>query len=307
MWPDADDEEDYDLIARDETELGPGVRALLQHLGVTAAPERFPTGSLPVYAAGDLVLKLFPPVYTDELPVEAGVLSAVQGRLPVPTPRVHRTGEFEGWGYVLMDRLRGRSLSEAWDDLTSAGRERAADELGAALAALHRLPVPQIGDWFPENWDEFEQGQRAGCAGRHKALGLDGDWVAQIPAFLDGVDLAVDRPVLLHTEIGRQHLLVGEDGALTGLFDFEPAVRGAAEYEFVGVGCFVAQGDAAFLGRTMRAYGYPAADLDVAWRRRLMAWTLLHYYSNLGRYLQRLPAPAAPTLESLADRWFAIA
>jgi hygromycin-B 7''-O-kinase len=305
MWPDADDEEDYDFIARDEAELGPGVRALLRHLGVTDEPERYPTGSLPVYSAGDLVLKLFPPVYLDELPVEAGVLGAVQDRLPVPTPRVHRSGEFDGWGYVLMDRLRGRPLTEAWDDLTPAGRKRTADELGAALAALHRLPVPDIDDWFPADFDEFEQDQRAGCAGRHKALGLPGGWVSQIPAFLDGIDLAVPRPVLLHTEIGRQHLLVGDDGTLTGLFDFEPAIRGAAEYEFVGVGCFVAEGDAAFLGRTMRAYGYPADALDVAWRRRMMAWTLLHYYSNLARYLQQLPAPAEPTLESLADRWFA--
>lgn len=304
MWPDADDEEDYDFIARDEAELGPGVRALLGHLGVADEPQRYPTGSLPVYAAGDLVLKLFPPVYIDEFPIEAGVLSAVQGRLPVPTPRVHGTGEFEGWGYVLMDRLRGRSLSEAWDDLTPAGRERTADELGAALAALHRLPVPRIDDWDPEDFDEFERDQRAGCAGRHKALGLGAEWAEQIPAFLDDVDLTVDRPVLLHTEIGRDHLLVGGDGALRGLFDFEPAIRGAAEYEFVGVGCFVAEGDAAFLGRTMRAYGYPDGALDREWRRRMLGWTLLHRYSNLGRYLQRLPGPAAPTLASLADRWF---
>lgn len=303
MWPDAADEEDYDFVARDEAELGPGVRALLADLGVTDEPVRYPDGSLPVYAAGELVLKLFPPVYADELPVEAGVLTAVQGRLPVPTPRVHRTGEFEGWGYVLMDRLRGRSLTVAWDDLTPGQRERTADELGTTLAALHALPVPEIDDWFPADWAEFEDDQRAACAGRHKALGLSPEWVAQIPAFLDGVDLTTGSTVLLHTEIGREHLLVGPDGALTGLFDFEPAMRGAASYEFAGVGCFVAEGDAAFLGRTMRSYSDDPPDLP--WRRRTMAWTLLHYYSNLASYLHRLPAPAEPTLESLADRWFA--
>jgi hygromycin-B 7''-O-kinase len=305
MWPDAADEEDFDFIARDETELGPGVRALLADLGVAAEPVRYPTGSLPVYAAGDLVLKLFPPVYLDEMPVEAGVLRAVAGRLPVPTPAVHADGEFEGWGYVLMDRLHGRPLSEAWADLTPGQRDRAADELGAAMAALHAVEVPEIDDWFPEDWAEFEEDQRAGCAVRHKALGLDAGWVAQIPAFLDGTDLAVNAPVLLHTEIGRPHLLVGDDGGLTGLFDFEPAMRGAPEYEFVGVGCFVAEGDATFLGRTMRAYGYPDDALDQAWRRRMTAWTLLHYYSNLASYLQRLPGPAEPTLEALADRWYA--
>ena len=52
----------------------------------------------------------------------------------------------------------------------------------------------------------------------------------------------------------REHLLVSEGpgGAwrLTGLIDFEPAMRGEREYEFVGVGVFVAAGDFAqfFLG-----------------------------------------------------------
>src|SRR3954447_22907760 len=103
VWPDADDEEDFDAVARDERALGPGVRALCAELGVTGEPVRYAGGSLPVYAIGDLVLKLFPPVHAEELPVESGVLAAVQGRLPVPTPAVHATGTFERWGYVLMD------------------------------------------------------------------------------------------------------------------------------------------------------------------------------------------------------------
>jgi len=307
MWPDASDEEDYDFIAHDEQELGPGVRALLADLGAAGTPERYRGGSLPVYAVGDLVLKLFPPVYADELPVEAGVLRAVQGRLPTPTPRVHRSGEFEGWGYVLMDRLRGRPLIEAWDDLSPAQRDRTADDLGATTAALHALPPPEIEDWVPDDWGGFVDDQRAGCAGRHRALGLSADWVAQIPAFLDSVDLTVGEPVLLHTEMMRQHLLVGDDGELTGLFDFEPAMRGAAEYEFAGIGAFVSEGDARFLGRTLRAYGYPADRLDTDLRRRFLAWLLLHYYGNLADHLERLPEPGEPTLNSVADRWFATA
>lgn len=303
MWPEAFDEEDYDLVAHDEAALRPGLRGLLAELGVTGEPERYPTGSLPVYAIGDLVLKLFPPVYADELPVEAGVLAAVHGRLPVPTPRVHRTGEHDGWGYVLMDRLRGRPLTEAWDTLPDP--DRIADQLGAALAALHAVPPPAIADWWPADWDDFVAAQRDACAGRHRALGLPADLARQIPAFLDGVDLAAARPVLLHTEIMRAHLLVDDRGDLSGLLDFEPAMRGAPEYEFAAVGAFVAEGDPRFLGRTLRAYGYPAGRLDPALRRRLLAWLLLHYYSNLPAYLERLPAPAAPTLDALADAWFA--
>jgi hygromycin-B 7''-O-kinase len=297
MWPDASDEEDYDVIAKDEEALGPGVRALLAELGVEGTPVRYPTGSLPVYAVGDLVLKLFPPVYLDELPVEAGVLAAVHGRLPTPTPGVHRSGEHDGWGYVLMDRMPGAML-KVLDDTV-------ADQLGATVAALHALPPPEIDDWWPQDWDEFVADQRAGCVGRHRALGLSDEWARQIPAFLDGVDLSYGEPVLLHTEIMKAHLAVGHDGRLSGLFDFEPAMRGAREYEFAGLGAFVAEGDARFLRRTLLAYGYTEDQLDAGLRRRLLGWLLLHYYSNLPVYLNRLPAPGEPTLEAVADRWFA--
>jgi hygromycin-B 7''-O-kinase len=303
IWPCADDEEDFDFIARDERALGPGVRALCASLGVTGAASRYPTGSLPVYAVGDLVLKLFPPVHLDELPIEAGVLSAVHGRLAVPTPAVHASGAFERWGYVLMDRMPGVPLASAWPGLSPPERDALADQLGEAIAALHAVAPPEIDDWWPDDWSEFVEDQANGCVGRQRALGLDPAWVAQIPSFLAEAPLVDAPPVLLHTEILDEHLLYA-DGRLTGLIDFEPAMRGAAEYDFVGPAVFLANGDGRFYGRMLRAYGIrPDREL----RRRLMAWTLLHYYSNVPAYLKRLPDPAEASFASLADRWFATA
>jgi hygromycin-B 7''-O-kinase len=114
--------------------------------------------------------------------------------------------------------------------------------------------------------------------------------------------------VLLHTEVMSQHLLVtGSAGRLrlSGLIDFEPAMRGEREYEFVAVGVFVAKGDARFLARTLAAYGYGRDQLGPELRRRLLAWGILHRYSHLAGWLRRLPEPAEPTLCALADRWFA--
>ncbi|MEU4216612.1 aminoglycoside 3'-phosphotransferase/choline kinase family protein [Actinoplanes sp. NPDC026623] len=301
IWPSADDEEDFDFIARDEEALGPGVRALCASLGVTEAASRYPTGSLPVYAVGDKVLKLFPPVHIDELRVEAGVLAAVHGRLPVPTPAVHASGSFERWGYVLMDRMPGVPLASVWAGLARPERDALAGQLGEAIAALHAVDVPEIDEWWPADWSEFVEDQAAGCAGRQRALGLDPAWVAQIAPFLAGAPLGDAKPVLLHTEILDEHLLYA-DGRLTGLIDFEPAMRGAAEYDFVGPAVFLADGDGLFYGRMLRAYGI---EPDRELRRRLMAWTLLHYYSNVPAYLKRLPPPAEASFASLADRWFA--
>jgi hygromycin-B 7''-O-kinase len=101
-------------------------------------------------------------------------------------------------------------------------------------------------------------------------------WLAQIPAFLDGVALDPwPRPVLLHTEVMREHLLVTSHAggwSLSGPFDFEPAMRGAREYEFASVGLFVSRGDAGFLRRVLIAYGDPPGRLDDALSRRLLAY-----------------------------------
>jgi hygromycin-B 7''-O-kinase len=114
------------------------------------------------------------------------------------------------------------------------------------------------------------------------------------------------RTVLLHTEVMREHLTV-DGGLLSGLFDFEPAMLGAAEYEFASVGLFVACGDARVLRRVLLAYGYAPTALDEALSCRFMAHALLHRYSHLRWYLQRIPADGAVTLEQLATRWWPLA
>ena len=304
----ADTAEACDAVCEDEEALRPGVDALLRELGVDpAAATRFATGALPVYGTDELVLKLFPQVHAEEYPVEAAVIEALHGRLPIPTPRLLGSGERDGWGYVLMTRLPGESLDSAWGQISSPQRYRLAEELGVALAVLHGLALPQVPEWWPLDWDEFVAQQRAGCVERQRARGLADEWLAQIPAAID-VDLTSRPLVLVHTEVMREHLLVKRDAAgawrFSGLIDFEPATAGAREYEFVGVGCFVAQGDRRFLRAVLTAYGFTDDKLDAAFRQRLMAWTLLHYYSNLPAWMERMPAPSEPTFAALADAWY---
>lgn len=308
-----DTDEAFDALIGDDAALRPGVEALLRANGVDPAGlTRYQDGSLPVYAAGELVLKLFPQVCAEDYLVEAGVLGAVEGRLPIATPAVHAAGEHGGWGYVIMGRLPGVSLATTWEHTTVADRDRIAGQLGETMATLHAVPPPGIVGWQPADWPGFVAEQRAGCVAHQRSRGLTADWLDQLPGYLDEVDaaggLADTEPVLLHTEIMRQHLLVTEHPSggwrLSGLFDFEPAMRGAREYEFAAVGVFGSEGDARFLRGCLTGYGYRADQLDHALSRRLLAWTLLHRYSNLPGYLRRLPAPERPTMDALADRWF---
>lgn len=97
----------------------------------------------------------------------------------------------------------------------------------------------------------------------------------------------------------REHLLVTPGTwTLNGVLDFETAMTGDRGYEFAAVGLFVSRGDPRLLGRLLAAYGQ---SFDP---RELLAYTLLHRYSNLNGYLTQLPAPPVPTLDAAAATWF---
>lgn len=336
-FPDCADEATFERIRRDDALLRPGVEAIVGSPGDVLgdagdairepderecpAITRFPAGSLPVYAIGtDRVLKLYPPLFAHERHTEAALLDAVSGKVPVPTPRVVANDALDGWGYLLMTRLSGLELADAWPDIAPDHELDLAEQLGTALAALHAVTAPDV-PAVRIDWAAFMAEQRRTAVARQSRHGLDPSWLAQIPAFLDSVTLSTEPSggppgrssgdwALLHTEVMREHLLVTGDHAgwrLTGLFDFEPAMRGAPEYEFASVGLFFSCGDARILRRVLRAYGYSPEALDRDLERRLLAYALLHRYSNLGWYLERLPADhGLTTLDELATYWFGV-
>lgn len=312
VLPPASTPDELRLIRRDDRRLLPGVQVICARHGLAGQDAvRFAGGSLPVYDVGSAhVLKLFPPCHRSDFETESDALALLAGRLPIPTPRVEATGALDDWTFVLMERLHGRSLADAWPEIPPDEREPLADVLGECLAALHAVDAQETRVPGPD-WAGFVREQRARCLEQQRARGLGPEWLEQIPSFLDAVELAAPaRGALLHTEVMREHLLVapGARGlALSGLFDFEPAMIGAHEYEFASVGIFVACGDRAFLRRMLRAYGYRADELDLGLQRRFLAYALLHRYSNLRWYLERVPPRAGDrTLDDLAARWWPV-
>jgi hygromycin-B 7''-O-kinase len=283
FMPIADTEAQFEAVQ--PADLVPGVRKITGRDDFT----RFEDGSLPVYAVGDTVLKLYPPVHRAECALESGVLQAIEGKLSVPTPKVHQTGELDGWAYLLMSRLHGRQIGELTSQL--------GEQLGEALAQLHSIET-DAGD--RRDWTAFMADQQANCVQRQRKLGLDERWAEQIPEFLEHNQAREATTVLLHTEIMSAHLLV-HNGQLSGLFDFEPAMHGAPEYEFAAVGPFLSCGDGDFLKAMLTAYGYTTVDEQA--RRRLLMYFLLHRYGNLRRALNVTPT-SATTLEELADHWW---
>jgi hygromycin-B 7''-O-kinase len=306
VWPTAHDDAGWDAALADDLALDAGVAAVLAQHGLATLPrQRYDSGSLPVYAVGtEHVLKVFPPTEQEHASIEARVLAAVQDALPIPTPRLIAAGAHEGWPFLLMSQLHGTRLVDAWPALPPAARDRLADTLGATLAVLHAIDTAPLTD-LPPSWDTFIAEQAVTAAQRQSKRGLDAYWVEQIDGFLARWHPPpAPRHALLHTEIMREHLMVDADGRASGLFDFEPAMVGAPEYEFASVGIFFACGDARTLRRTLLAYGYAPHELNGVLQCRFMAYTLLHRYSHLRWYLERIPAGDAKTLEQLATRWW---
>ncbi|MDB4952187.1 MAG: putative aminoglycoside phosphotransferase [Gemmatimonadetes bacterium] len=82
---------------------------------------------------------------------------------------------------------------------------------------------------------------------------------------------------------------------------------GAPEYDFASVGIFLTCGDSALFRAFLLGCGYTDADFTVELPRRIMAYALLHRYSNLRWYLETIPPRTATTLDELAAEWFAAA
>ncbi len=150
MLPPVTTEDAFTTVCQDEAALRPGVEQLCRRLGADVPGlTRFAVGSRPVYATGDLVLKLFPPTDLDGCRVESGVLTTVRGKLPILTPRVQATGKHDGWGYVLMSRLPGVALDMVRDRISARDQDVLADQLGETIAVLHQLLPPEIPGWGP--------------------------------------------------------------------------------------------------------------------------------------------------------------
>ncbi len=304
MLPAVHTDQEWQAVVWNEQIIRPAAEGVVARLGLAGTVlRRYPDGSRPVYeVSGHRVLKLYPTSSAPGSRTEARVLEYLHDRLPVATPELLACGDYEnGWRYLLMSQLPGTELAAAWPAIPPPHRDRIADQVGELLAALHGLdPTPLHPVLGPADWTGFLAAQRATAVERQHQAGLPQAWLSQVEPFLESVPLTPERQrVLLHTEVTRENLTVSPGTwTLNGLMDFETAMTGDRSYEFPAVGIVLTHGDPRLIGRILAAYGH---SLDP---RKLLAYTLLHVHSNLPECLRELPAPPAPTLDSLAMTWF---
>jgi hygromycin-B 7''-O-kinase len=247
----------------------------------------FTEGTNIVFAHGKhTVIKIFPPIHNDSFQTEKIVLQHLQDKLSIATPKLEHVGEIAGWPYLIMTRLQGTLLEELWKDLNHGNKIIIMQELGALIREMHALPTQGL-ETIDCHWQAFIEQQITQCVTQHSANKLPENLLQQLPDYLKSVKEFLPKirpPALLTGEYTPMNLVVKKISGvwhINGLIDFGDCMLGMPEYDLLGPGAFLIQGDKQLLKEFLIAYGYTTETMTPALSRCLTALMLLHRYSNL--------------------------
>jgi len=173
------------------------------------------------------------------LEVEARVLPRIAPKLPVPVPRPHWIGRpvlDYPWPFSGYSLIAGRTADRA--GLDGPGRSALARPLGEFLKALHALPAEGLEGDTIGRADPKRLIERIG-----RALSKGGLLDDPSPAMAVAAECAGLRPgtrrVLAHGDLYSRHLLVDDEGRLSGVIDWgdlhqgDPAVDLSVAWSFL--------------------------------------------------------------------------
>ena len=247
----------------------------------------FSDGTNIVFSCGeDKVIKIFPPFHQSQFESERLVLKHLDGNLSIKTPTLEHEGEMFGWPYIIISKLEGTNLETLWETMPHNNKVIILRELGQLIREVHALPTEGL-EAIDCHWPQFLEKQIANCVEQHQTKGLPDALLQQLPAYIDSIKKAlpkIKKPVILTGEYTPMNFLVKQvDGIwhISGLIDFGDAMLGLPEYDLLGPGAFLIQGDKQLLREFLTAYGYLPHEMTDILSRQLMALMLLHQYSNL--------------------------
>lgn len=280
--------EAYEILKRDAAIRNPIAKEIIERHQLPEAPLKlFAEGTNIVFAYGDhTVIKIFPPFHLDQFKSELLVLKHLQGKLSVKTPRIKAEGDIFGWPYIVMDQLNGALLETLWDNMNHAHKMIIMRELGSLIYEVHSLPTSGLEE-IDCHWEHFIQEQMNRCVEQHQSNGLSSALLEEMPSYLDSIKdslIKIEKPVLLTGEYTPMNFLVKQKDDvwhIDALIDFGDSMLGLPEYDLLGPGAFLIQGDKSLLREFLMSYGYSSNALTQALSHQLMALMLLHKYSNL--------------------------
>ena len=217
-----------ELLATDPAEFA---RLALASLGLPADPLQPAAGwSNHVWLAQAHVVRISSGRFRDAYAHELAVLALLPDAVP------HALGRVGNREWMIMERLEGLPLTQAWPAMSESQRRTAAQSLGHILRALHAVPVPAD---FANPWltDAYAPGGQLRDA-YHAPPELAGR-LLEAASQLPGVDLGVldevkafiaerlaaftpERAALVHGDVHVANLL-WNGSRVAALLDFEGA------------------------------------------------------------------------------------
>ena len=156
------------------------------------------------------VLKIYTP-QKNGYQRERAALEIAQNRTALPIPRLLKHGEFEGFGYIVTDRMKGTMVKrDRWLPLSRSAQVAVLTQLAYGLKELHSFDAGDL----HFDWREFLDIQLYSVLDRQRKEGGNPEWLEAIPKYLDEhVHLLPKdhQDVFMHGDVHFGNLLFTDD------------------------------------------------------------------------------------------------
>ena len=309
LLPEIDSFDAYRQVYRQEQIWLPAMQAICNRHGLDARQLAFaPPGTHVVFSAGsDCYIKLFSPLWIADYTSERLVLHTLASRSHLPVPRLLHEGQIEGWPYVVLTTVPGMPLNQVWSRLGRCEKRSIVQACGRFLAQLHKIPLDGLEDLVID-WHTFVQARTKARVEELCRSALGPRWSLAAVHLFESQHSFLETPfdpVLLCADLTDEHVMVCKrDGkwVFTGVIDFGDALVGHPLYEFAAPVCSITRDDSELLTELFLGYGFTEADLTEVFAERLLAYTLLHRYIEIGELLKMLGPKRIDTLDRLKER-----
>lgn len=265
----------------------------IQHLAnkyhLSGIPKRGVRGSHIVYRIGNSWIKIMAPLFAKDMAYEIAGLRCVDGRLSVAIPQILSQGMLEDWPYIILSHVEGERIGDVWSHFNLEEKSLLAQQIGKITLELQACPANSIikerGDW-----KEFIKQRLENIVPHHRSKNLDLQWLEKLPALVNQFDeneFIGDNEVFLHADLTWDHFLVSKQNGkpvISGIIDFADCRVGHSEYDTPATAAFIFKNDRASLRQYLLGLGYAPDQLNQRLSEKLMAWTCLHFFSDLNNY-----------------------
>ncbi len=281
ILPEIQCENQYSALYKDDAIWQPAVRVIAARHGISGELERLTLGTHVVYGRGEVILKLYCPLWAEFFKMERIALESVDN-LPAPTLLAH--GKIDGWSYLLQSRVMGVPAQSVWRELPLRVRRDLVGEIGALLRRLHDLPLPEGLD---ANWASFLQARLDGAEAHHSA---QEPWNSWIRSRLEKFAEPPFPHVFLHADLTEDHFLLTKrkDGSwfVSGIIDFGDARIGHPFYDFIAILAYYTLGEPELSYQLLEAYGLESSpEIEEG----ILSFCLLHEFGCLQDFLNAYP------------------